>query len=46
MLGEFDWEAYRSELVEIQLKNRNNFFNLNKIATQEFENFENIIKQL
>jgi hypothetical protein len=45
-LGKFDWEAHRLQLMEIQSKNQNNFFNLNKIATQEFKNFENIIKQL
>jgi hypothetical protein len=45
-LGKFDWEAHRLQLMEIQSKNQNNFFNLNKIATQEFKNFESIIKQL
>ena len=45
-LGQFDWESNKSLLEEIQLKNRSNFFNLNRVATKEFENFENIIKQL
>lgn len=45
-LGQFDWKSNRSLLAEIQLKNQNNFFNLMQVATQEFENFENIIKQL
>lgn len=45
-LGQFDWEAHRTQLMEIQLKNQNNFFNLNRIAIQEFKNFENIIKRL
>ena len=45
-LGQFDWESNKSRLAEIQLKNRNNFFNLNRVARQEFKNFENIIKQL
>lgn len=45
-LGKFDWEAHRLQLMEIQLKNQNNFFNLNKIATQEFKKFESLIKQL
>jgi len=43
---QFDWESNKSLLAEIQLKNQNNFFNLNRVATREFENFENIIKQL
>lgn len=45
-LKQFDWEAHKSTLVEIQLKNQNNFFKLNQVATHEFKNFENIIKQL
>jgi len=45
-LGKFDWESSKSLLMEIQLKNQNNFLNLNHVADREFKNFENIIKQL
>jgi len=45
-LGKFDWKTHRLQLMEIQLKNQNNFLNLGNIATREFKNFENIINQL
>lgn len=45
-LETFNWEKHRPDLELIKLKNRNNFFKLNSLATQEFENFEQIIKEL
>lgn len=45
-LEKFDWESNKQLLYTIQLKNRNNFLNLDKVLSQEFEQFENIIKQI
>lgn len=42
-LCEFEWDQHRAELELIQSKNLINFLNLDKIAEQEFKNFENII---
>ena len=45
-LKNFDWAANKNRLKEIQLQNQTNFLNLTRVASQEFENFENIIKNL
>jgi hypothetical protein len=45
-LNTFNWAKYQSDLELVKLKNRNNFFKLSSLATQEFENFEQIIKEL
>lgn len=45
-LETFDWAKHQADLELVKLKNRNNFFKLSSVATQEFENFERIIKEL
>jgi hypothetical protein len=45
-LGSFDWAKHRTELETIKLRNRNNFMNLNWLASQEFYEFENKIKNI
>jgi hypothetical protein len=42
-LCNFDWDANRSELELIKLKNQANFLNLHNICEQEFRQFEKII---
>lgn len=42
-LCDFDWDANRSELELIKLKNQANFLNLHNVCEQEFKQFEKII---
>ena len=45
-LENFDWYNRRSELEIIKLKNRDNFLTLNKLASQEFNEFEEKIRNI
>jgi uncharacterized protein YkuJ len=45
-LEHFDWGRNQSQLQMIAYKNRNNFFNLHKVANKEFFLFEKVIKNL
>lgn len=43
-LCNFDWEANRTQLETIKLRNQSNFLNLNKVCDQEFTQFEHTIQ--
>jgi len=43
-LKNFDWGKNLDALELIKLKNRNNFFNINKLAGKSFEEFDRILK--